>query len=536
MSSAATVLDLGVTPDRLAGDTRYGTSVAIAAESYPGWAGVEHVVVAEGEAGIVDALSAASLCWVFDAPLLLTPGTYVAAPTARALRDIASANPTVTVHVVGGPARIRDRVPEFFETIVGEGNVERIWGEDRFATAREVAVKVDTEAASAGKTTPGVALLSNTAEELRFPDALALSALSARTGAPLLGLYEDEVPAATSRALADLGIAETYIAGGPVAVSEPVVASLAATRLAGPDRYATASAVAREGVDRGWIGTSVVGLAASVPDALSGSVLLGLEGGSLLLTGPRNLPRATWRHLTDGPAPDRVVLFGGEAALGASIEDQLNGAPAIPVLGSQPTASGKAGPKVPVRVTMGVNTEHVSVYRNGTLLASEDVTPYSWIDLGDLPTVLGMNEFRVVAESADGQTARTSVRLTHLGYTWDTYIVVDKSDYRLYFVRGGVLTRVYPVAHGRDGRTPVATWRIDAKYHSDPAGVYGPRKMRLFRKSGSGYSFSPYLIHGTNQPWVIGTQASAGCIRMYSEDVLELYPRVPLKTMAVTRE
>src|SRR5438477_3861432 len=37
---------------------------------------------------------------------------------------------------------------------------------------------------------------------------------------------------------------------------------------------------------------------------------------------------------------------------------------------------------------------------------------------------------------------------------------------------------------------------------------------------------STYRIHGTDAPWTIGTNVSKGCIRMYNQDVLDLYPRV----------
>ncbi len=126
----------------------------------------------------------------------------------------------------------------------------------------------------------------------------------------------------------------------------------------------------------------------------------------------------------------------------------------------------------------------------------------------------------------------------HLGYTWDTYIVVDRSDFRLYWVRHGVLDSIYPVAIGKPGwATPCRTWRIDAKYHTSPTSVYGPRKMRLFKKVGTNsYAYTAYGIHGTNQPWVIGTRASHGCIRMYNADVLELFWQVPLRTMVLTRQ
>src|SRR4030095_10915203 len=36
---------------------------------------------------------------------------------------------------------------------------------------------------------------------------------------------------------------------------------------------------------------------------------------------------------------------------------------------------------------------------------------------------------------------------------------------------------------------------------------------------------SMYRIHGTDAPWTIGSAVSKGCIRMYNQDVLDLYPR-----------
>jgi lipoprotein-anchoring transpeptidase ErfK/SrfK len=64
--------------------------------------------------------------------------------------------------------------------------------------------------------------------------------------------------------------------------------------------------------------------------------------------------------------------------------------------------------------------------------------------------------------------------------------------------------------------------------------------MRMFRRVGKRgryrYVYTKYGIHGTNQPWVIGTQASHGCIRMYNRDVLQLWPQVRIGTFVVTRK
>jgi lipoprotein-anchoring transpeptidase ErfK/SrfK len=37
-----------------------------------------------------------------------------------------------------------------------------------------------------------------------------------------------------------------------------------------------------------------------------------------------------------------------------------------------------------------------------------------------------------------------------------------------------------------------------------------------------------YRIHGTNEPWTIGSDVSSGCIRMVNDDVIDLYTRVKI--------
>jgi lipoprotein-anchoring transpeptidase ErfK/SrfK len=42
-----------------------------------------------------------------------------------------------------------------------------------------------------------------------------------------------------------------------------------------------------------------------------------------------------------------------------------------------------------------------------------------------------------------------------------------------------------------------------------------------------------YAIHGTNQPGSIGGFVSYGCIRMYNEDITDLYNRVSVGTAVI---
>lgn len=44
-----------------------------------------------------------------------------------------------------------------------------------------------------------------------------------------------------------------------------------------------------------------------------------------------------------------------------------------------------------------------------------------------------------------------------------------------------------------------------------------------------------YRIHGTNEPWTVGTTTSSGCIRLTNEDIIDLYERVPVGAEVIVR-
>jgi lipoprotein-anchoring transpeptidase ErfK/SrfK len=42
---------------------------------------------------------------------------------------------------------------------------------------------------------------------------------------------------------------------------------------------------------------------------------------------------------------------------------------------------------------------------------------------------------------------------------------------------------------------------------------------------------TPYFrLHGTNEPASIGSAVSSGCIRLFNQDIIDLYNRVPVGT------
>jgi lipoprotein-anchoring transpeptidase ErfK/SrfK len=119
-------------------------------------------------------------------------------------------------------------------------------------------------------------------------------------------------------------------------------------------------------------------------------------------------------------------------------------------------------------------------------------------------------------------------------------IVVDTPNKFLYLVEGNGKALRYGIGVGKPGFawsgiktisakrewpdwTPPAEMlarRPDLPRHMEggPENPLGARAMYL----GS----TLYRIHGSNEPWTIGTNVSSGCIRMRNQDVIDLYGRV----------
>ncbi len=102
-------------------------------------------------------------------------------------------------------------------------------------------------------------------------------------------------------------------------------------------------------------------------------------------------------------------------------------------------------------------------------------------------------------------------------------IIISIAAKTLSLYREGRLVRSYPVATGKPTTpTPRGTFTIINK-QVNPGGPFGTRWM--------GLSEPHYGIHGTNNPASLGTAASNGCVRMYNDDVNELFNQVPVGTV-----
>ncbi len=152
-----------------------------------------------------------------------------------------------------------------------------------------------------------------------------------------------------------------------------------------------------------------------------------------------------------------------------------------------------------------------------------------------------------LAGAAAPAQAREVVSFETPGYSAGT-IVVLTTERRLYLVLGNGQASRYSVGVGRAGKQWAGVSRIDGKF-LNPAWAPPPEikhdKPSLPDVIPGGSPHNPmgvaaltlaggeYAIHGTNQPSSIGGYVSYGCIRMYNQDISDLYERVRVGTAVV---
>jgi L,D-transpeptidase-like protein len=131
-------------------------------------------------------------------------------------------------------------------------------------------------------------------------------------------------------------------------------------------------------------------------------------------------------------------------------------------------------------------------------------------------------------------------RLTRTSF--GSIIVIRRESMRLYLYRNVRFVRRFAIAVGMPAYpTPLGRWSVvmmerhptwnppnspwAAGLGPVPPGPANPLGTRWIGLSAAGIG-----VHGTPQPWTVGTRASHGCIRMYMREVEWLFERVRIGT------
>lgn len=153
----------------------------------------------------------------------------------------------------------------------------------------------------------------------------------------------------------------------------------------------------------------------------------------------------------------------------------------------------------------------------------------------------GHYKYEITATNSVGSTVKTGViSVEGVVFSGPYAITVSVSARKLYLYRGRLLMKTYPIAVGmRSYPTPIGTYKITRKDINPtwyppkwadvrnpvpyPKSPLGPRRLLLSDPS--------YGIHGTLDRNAIGKAVTHGCIRLYNEQIIELFNIVPVGTV-----
>jgi lipoprotein-anchoring transpeptidase ErfK/SrfK len=123
-----------------------------------------------------------------------------------------------------------------------------------------------------------------------------------------------------------------------------------------------------------------------------------------------------------------------------------------------------------------------------------------------------------------GRAMRYGVGVGRQGFGWSGVATIhDKQEWPDWYPPKEMMQRDRRVA------AQVTELRGGLGVPGGPRNPLGARAMYLWQNNKD----TLYRIHGTLEPWTIGTNVSSGCIRMINQDAIDLYDKVALGTKVV---
>lgn len=285
--------EVSATPNsysRLGGATRYLTSIQISQDGWP--KGSDYVVIASGEK-YPDALCAAPLAKLYDAPILLTPyGSLAGIDANNSLeKEIYRLHPSHAFIIGGAAGAVSDQVKIELQNLgVPDSNIERLYGDDRYGTSLAVAQKIEDTLKSNNSSITGVAVASGE----NYPDALSIASIAAAKKMPILLTEKASMNSSVSSFIQTYNKNNTtYVIGGSGVIIDDVCNALPNhKRLGGIDRYHTNLEVINEFTTNSDTSLNNLYIAYSYgfADALSGSAEAAKDNAAILLAYYNDIP------------------------------------------------------------------------------------------------------------------------------------------------------------------------------------------------------------------------------------------------------
>jgi subtilisin family serine protease/putative cell wall-binding protein len=313
---------------RLSGSNRRATAIEVSKNGFPSAASADAVVIARDDT-FPDSLAGSPLASLAKAPLLFTKSstldTTVREEILRVLDPSSDAEPDI--YILGQTAAVSSGVEAALNALNPQWQVKRVGGANRSQTA----VMIADEMGALRGGPPDTVFI---ATQKDFPDALAGSvpASDVTVNAKRIPILLSDTHALTQATREYLeayksSISTAFILGGTSALSSSVHNQLGLfvpniTRLAGNDRYSTATTIAEQ-FYKGPVSASFA-TGQNFPDALAAGWHSGLRSSPLLLIKGTSTPQSTIDYVR-GHSSTLLggFMYGGTAVISDAVKSLL---------------------------------------------------------------------------------------------------------------------------------------------------------------------------------------------------------------------
>ncbi|AEB65224.1 N-acetylmuramoyl-L-alanine amidase [Bacillus sp. FSL K6-2819] len=284
---------------RVGGSNRYGTAAALSKQVYS----TASTAVVVGGGSYADAISAATMAYQKNAPLLYTNKDNLSSETKTRLKELK----TKTVIIVGGTPAVSANTANQIKAL--GISVKRISGSNRYDTAAKVA----KEMPAASK-----AVIAN---GFLYADAIAAIPYAAMNGYPILFTNQTDINSATAGAIKSKGIKSSIVAGGTGSINASVFNKLPSPkRISGSNRYELAANLVQQlNLPTGNV---FVSNGFGYADSIAGAALAAKKKQSIILTNGSNLSKET-RVIIGRKKLSSFTIIGNTPAVSSNVANQL---------------------------------------------------------------------------------------------------------------------------------------------------------------------------------------------------------------------
>jgi len=443
-----------------------------------------------------------------------------------------AATPGPDIVVIGGTAAVSAGLADHLSSCTS-GSLDRIGGANRYETAALLSTQMS------GVETVFLATGSN------FPDAIAAGSVAALDNSPILLVKRDSIPLHTDLALQRIAPKRVVILGGTSVVGTQVESKVRSRvgnviRLGGVDRFATAAAVS------GWyftdpsaVSTVYVAVGSSFIDAMAAGPAATRDTAPILLVTRDKVPTATAAEI-ERLSPDRIVIVGGELAIGASVEAEL-----ATMAGSTSRMAGESRWSTAAAAAVaGPASDRLFVVTGTNFPDGLAAIP---VAAGSPILLVAPNELhQVTADAISKRTSRECAPWTppYPQFGTGKRVIYSLDQHRLWMIdESERLVDTYLVT-GRVGIPHTGTYQVFSKSLKAyaPYGGITMRHMVRFVRPGTwgnqwSYGFHSIPRYSDGRPLMtedaLGSYGSGGCVRQADAKAAVMYDWADIGTTVI---